>query len=86
MQQNAKSYKNTLLSNMVAGNGVGLGRTSGVPRFDDKDFDGWMFFIKFFLVKFDRADLALTEPMPMTDTGGLPLFGSVSEEEAEVAR
>jgi hypothetical protein len=68
MQQDDKSYKEALLSYMVAGDGVGLGRTSGVPRFDDQNFDGWMFFIKSFLVKFDRADLALTEPMPMRDT------------------
>jgi len=70
MQQGARSYRDALLSNMVAGNGVGHGRTSSVPRFDDQDFDGWMVFFKAFLMKFDRADLALTELMPMRDMNG----------------
>ncbi len=70
MQQGARSYRDALLSNMVAGNGVGHGRTSSVSRFDDQDFDGWMVFFKVFLMKFDRADLALTEPMSMRDMNG----------------
>ncbi len=33
MQKGARSYRDAMLSNMVAGNGVGHGRTSSVPRF-----------------------------------------------------
>lgn len=55
---------------MVAGNGIGLGRTSDVPRFDDQDFDRWIFFMKYFFIKFDRADLALTESMPAREMNG----------------
>ena len=38
-----------------------------VPKFDDSDFDGWQIFLKAFLMKFDRADVAFIEPMPMRD-------------------
>ena len=61
------SYKDALVSNMVAGTGGGYGRGSVVPKFDDSDFDGWLIFLKAFLMKFDRADVAFIEPMPMRD-------------------
>jgi hypothetical protein len=47
---------------MVAGNGGnGQGKGSGVTIFD---------FLKAFFMKFDHADLALTEPMPTRETDG----------------
>ncbi len=49
---------------MVASKGAGSGRKIVVPKFDDSDFDGWLIFLKFFLMKFDRADVAFIEPMP----------------------
>jgi hypothetical protein len=52
---------------MVAGNGSGHGRASSVPKFDDSDFDGWVIFLKTFPMKYDRADLAFTDAMPMRD-------------------
>jgi hypothetical protein len=61
------SYKEALVSNMVAGTGAGSGRGSQVPKFDDADFDEWLIFLKFFLMKFDRADVAFIEPMPARD-------------------
>ena len=65
----AKTYAEALLSNIVAGNGgVGLAKTGGVPRFDEENYEGRLKFFKAFLMKFDRADLALTEDMPLRVT------------------
>jgi hypothetical protein len=61
------SYRDALVLNMVASNGAGSGPGSVVPKFDDSDLDGWIIFQKAFLVKFDRADVAFIEPMPMRD-------------------
>jgi hypothetical protein len=81
----AMSYKDALLSNMVAGNiGVGAGRFGGVPKFDESDFDGWVLFMKASLRKFDRADLALTDPMPrkeVDDDGEEVDFSDSDDEE-----
>ncbi len=82
----AMSYKDALLSNMVAGNmGVGAGRFGGVlPKFDESDFDGWVLFMKAPLRKFDRTDLALSDPMPrkeVDDDGEEVDFSDSNDEE-----
>jgi hypothetical protein len=59
------NYKDALVSNMVAGHGSENGRASSVPKFDNSNFDGWVIFFKAFLMKYDRADLALIDAMPM---------------------
>jgi hypothetical protein len=79
------SYKDALVSNMVAGTGAGSGRGSQVPKFDDADFDGWLIFLKAFLMKFDRADVAFIEPMPtrdMDEDGVEYIFDDPAEEKA----
>ncbi len=38
-----------------------------MPKFDDADFDGWLIFLKAFLMKFDRADVAFIESIPTRD-------------------
>jgi hypothetical protein len=38
-----------------------------VPKFDDADLDGWLIFLKAFLIKLDRADVTFIEPMSMRD-------------------
>ncbi len=79
------SYKDALVSNMVAGTGAGSGRGSQVPKFDDVDFEGWLIFLKVFLMKFDRADVAFIEPMPtrdMNEDGVEYLFDDHAEENA----
>ena len=70
---------------MVAGTGAGSGRGSQVPKFDDADFDGWLIFLKAFLMKFDRADVAFIEPMPsrdMDEDGVEYPFANAAEEKA----
>jgi hypothetical protein len=61
------SYKDALVSNMVAGTGAGSSRGSQVPKFYDANLDGWFIFLKAFLMKFDRADVAFIEPMSSRD-------------------
>ncbi len=36
--------------------------------FDEENFEGWLKFFKAFLMKFNRADLALTEDMSLRVT------------------
>ena len=85
---NRMIYSDEQVSNMVAGtagnSGFGQGRIGGAPRFDEADFDGWVIFLKAFLMKFDRGDLALSDPMPMreTDDGGSDVEYDDEEEEA----
>jgi hypothetical protein len=70
---------------VVAGTGAGSGRGGQVPKFDDADFDGWLIFLKAFLMKFDRADVAFIEPMPtrdMDEDGVEYFFEDPAEEKA----
>jgi hypothetical protein len=79
------SYKEALVSNMVADTGAGSGRGSQVPKFDNADFDGWLIFLKDFLMKFDGADVAFIEPMlsrDMDDDGMEYPFENAAEEKA----
>ncbi len=61
------SYKDALVSNMVACFGAVSGRGSQVSKFDYADFDEWIIFLQVFLMKFDPADVAIIEPMPTRD-------------------
>jgi hypothetical protein len=44
---------------MVADTGAGSGRGSQVLKFKNADFDGWLIFLKAFLMKFDRLKITL---------------------------
>ena len=81
-------YDEVSISNMVAGKGSGLGRTFGVPDFDENDFDGWVVYLKAFLMKFDRSDVALTTPMPLraTDRDGVEEMYDDDQLEAKFQR